>query len=61
MELVTSHILISLLSVLGSVEMTGSAVNDTARVKFMLYDHRPNPLSEDDYIRVCQIPKRKVR
>ncbi|KAK2972840.1 hypothetical protein RJ640_028368 [Escallonia rubra] len=25
----------------------------------VLYDHRPLPLSEDDYLRVCRIPKRK--
>ncbi|CAB4279035.1 unnamed protein product [Prunus armeniaca] len=27
--------------------------------KVSLYDHRPYPLFEDDYLRVCQIPKRK--
>lgn len=26
----------------------------------MLYDHRPLRLGEDDYLRVCQIPHRKV-
>lgn len=26
----------------------------------LLYDHRPHQLFEDDYIRVCQIPRRKV-
>lgn len=57
----TNDILFSLLSALGSVEMTGSAFNGSSRVKVMLYDHRPKRLSEDDYIRVCQIPKRKVR
>ncbi|KAH9753141.1 DNA (cytosine-5)-methyltransferase CMT2 [Citrus sinensis] len=43
----------------GKSEMTGSAFNGSSRVKVMLYDHRPKRLSEDDYIRVCQIPKRK--
>ncbi|XVF52094.1 hypothetical protein PTKIN_Ptkin04bG0237300 [Pterospermum kingtungense] len=38
-------------------EMTGSAVNDATKI--ILYDHRPSPLSEDDYTRVCLIPKRK--
>lgn len=27
----------------------------------VLYDHRPYTLSEDDYLRVCQVPRRKVR
>lgn len=26
----------------------------------LLYDHQPYKLNEDDYQRVCQIPKRKV-
>ncbi|KAL5794681.1 hypothetical protein ACOSP7_003275 [Xanthoceras sorbifolium] len=40
-------------------EVTGSAFSETVRANSKLYDHRPYPLSEDDYIRVCQIPKRK--
>ncbi|KAF5730847.1 DNA (cytosine-5)-methyltransferase CMT2 isoform X1 [Tripterygium wilfordii] len=40
-------------------EITGSALTDTTRVKISLYDHLPLPISEDDYVRVCQIPKRK--
>ncbi|KAK1578662.1 hypothetical protein Q3G72_032109 [Acer saccharum] len=40
-------------------EVTGSAFNGTVGANSKLYDHRPYPLSEDDYIRVCQIPKRK--
>ncbi|XP_035542186.1 DNA (cytosine-5)-methyltransferase CMT2-like isoform X2 [Juglans regia] len=40
-------------------EMTGSALNDSLETKHSLYDHRPYALSEDDYLRVCQIPKRK--
>ncbi|KAK2662616.1 hypothetical protein Ddye_001190 [Dipteronia dyeriana] len=40
-------------------EVTGSAFNGTAGANSKLYDHRPYPLSEDDYIRVCLIPKRK--
>lgn len=45
----------------GSVEMMGSALDGTLKTKVSLYDHRPYPLFEDDYLRVCQIPKRKVR
>ncbi|XP_022145325.1 DNA (cytosine-5)-methyltransferase CMT2 isoform X2 [Momordica charantia] len=37
-------------------EMTGCETNST---KDSLYDHRPHLLSEDDYLRVCNIPKRK--
>ncbi|TYG58151.1 hypothetical protein ES288_D08G199100v1 [Gossypium darwinii] len=39
--------------------MTGSALDGATRIKNLLYDHRPAPLSEDDYTRVCLIPKRK--
>ncbi|MED6206235.1 hypothetical protein PIB30_024827 [Stylosanthes scabra] len=39
-------------------EMTGSTLNGTAE-ESLLYDHRPHILFEDDYLRVCQIPKRK--
>lgn len=28
--------------------------------KSVLYDHRPIQLNEDDYYRVCQVPRRKV-
>lgn len=45
----------------GSVEMMGSVLDGTMKTKVSLYDHRPYPLFEDDYLRVCQIPKRKVR
>ncbi|MED6220066.1 MAD2L1-binding protein [Stylosanthes scabra] len=38
--------------------MTGSKLNGTAE-ESLLYDHRPHILFEDDYLRVCQIPKRK--
>ncbi|CAJ1942125.1 unnamed protein product [Sphenostylis stenocarpa] len=41
-------------------EMTGSKSNGTREKKPLLYDHRPLAMSEDDYQRVCQIPKRKV-
>ncbi|KAL5550863.1 hypothetical protein UlMin_001039 [Ulmus minor] len=41
------------------LEMAGSALNCAIETKFPLYDHRPYPLYEDDYLRVCQIPKRK--
>ncbi|XP_042518545.1 DNA (cytosine-5)-methyltransferase CMT2-like [Macadamia integrifolia] len=40
-------------------EMTGSLLKGEITKKSVLYDHRPLPLSEDDYLRVCQIPKRK--
>lgn len=40
--------------------MIGSASNGVIDWKSsLLYDHRPYQLSEDDYIRVCQIPHRK--
>ncbi|MBA0788498.1 hypothetical protein Gotri_027841 [Gossypium trilobum] len=39
--------------------MTGSALDGATRIKNLLYDHRPAPLSEDDYTRVCLVPKRK--
>lgn len=42
------------------VEMTGSTLNGTAEQNHLLYDHRPHFMSEDDYLRVCQIPKQKV-
>ncbi|XP_024030561.1 DNA (cytosine-5)-methyltransferase CMT3 isoform X2 [Morus notabilis] len=41
------------------LEMAGSALNDTRETKYSLYDHRPTPFCEDDYLRVCKIPKRK--
>ncbi|XP_022735971.1 DNA (cytosine-5)-methyltransferase CMT2-like isoform X2 [Durio zibethinus] len=40
-------------------EMTGFALNGATRILNPLYDHRPSPLTEDDYTRVCLIPKRK--
>ncbi|KAK8650343.1 hypothetical protein V6N13_139988 [Hibiscus sabdariffa] len=39
--------------------MTGSALDGTTRITNRLYEHRPSVLSEDDYTRVCLIPKRK--
>lgn len=42
------------------LEMAGSALSGTTETKYSLYDHRPYPLFEDDYLRVCKIPKRKV-
>ncbi|PPS18152.1 hypothetical protein GOBAR_AA02409 [Gossypium barbadense] len=39
--------------------MTGSALDGATRIKNLLSDHRPALLSEDDYTRVCLIPKRK--
>lgn len=44
----------------GCVEMMGSAFDGTTKAKVSLYDHRTYHLHEDDYLRVCQIPKRKV-
>lgn len=43
-----------------SVEMVGYALDDTMKKENLLYDHRSLPLHEDDYARVCQIPKQKV-
>ncbi|XP_043695995.1 DNA (cytosine-5)-methyltransferase CMT2-like isoform X2 [Telopea speciosissima] len=40
-------------------EMMGSLLNGEITKKSVLNDHRPLPLNEDDYLRVCQIPKRK--
>ncbi|XP_062146124.1 DNA (cytosine-5)-methyltransferase CMT2-like isoform X3 [Alnus glutinosa] len=40
-------------------EMTGSTLSGSLETKPSLFDHRPYALSEDDYLRVCQIPKRK--
>ncbi|XP_027346468.1 DNA (cytosine-5)-methyltransferase CMT2 [Abrus precatorius] len=40
-------------------EMIGSTLNGTKEKRPLLYDHRPYPLFEDDYLRVCKIPKRK--
>ncbi|XP_057415926.1 DNA (cytosine-5)-methyltransferase CMT2-like isoform X2 [Lotus japonicus] len=40
-------------------EMTGSTLNETSEKIPLLYDHRPCLLFEDDYLRVCQIPKQK--
>jgi DNA (cytosine-5)-methyltransferase 1 len=43
----------------GSVEMTGSELGGTRMIN-LLYDHRPYSLTEEDFARVCQIPKKKV-
>nr|XP_011465070.1 PREDICTED: DNA (cytosine-5)-methyltransferase CMT2 isoform X1 [Fragaria vesca subsp. vesca] len=40
-------------------EMVGYALDDTMKKENLLYDHRSLPLHEDDYARVCQIPKQK--
>ncbi|KAM7510567.1 hypothetical protein LguiB_009442 [Lonicera macranthoides] len=41
-------------------EMMGCVSNGYQEVKRpVLYDHRPYQLSEDDYLRVCQIPRKK--
>ncbi|KAK6926146.1 Chromo domain [Dillenia turbinata] len=42
------------------MEMGGPPSKEIVRSKrHILYDHRPLPLNEDDYLRVCRIPKRK--
>ncbi|CAH2078574.1 unnamed protein product [Thlaspi arvense] len=40
-------------------DMTGSAVGKCTKRTMLLHDHRPFYMSEDDYARVCQIPRRK--
>ncbi|XP_038980599.1 DNA (cytosine-5)-methyltransferase CMT2-like isoform X2 [Phoenix dactylifera] len=40
-------------------ETSGLTANGIKNSRCMLYDHRPLPLSEDDYLRVCQIPRQK--
>ncbi|KAI3457882.1 hypothetical protein Pfo_014545 [Paulownia fortunei] len=41
-------------------DMRGSPSCDTSMGKNpVLYDHLPHPLNDDDYMRVCKIPKRK--
>ncbi|KAF6138750.1 hypothetical protein GIB67_040882 [Kingdonia uniflora] len=41
-------------------EMVGFAANDAKNTKKnVLYDHRSFPLNEDNYLRLCQIPREK--
>ncbi|WCJ29036.1 DNA (cytosine-5)-methyltransferase CMT2 [Euphorbia peplus] len=40
-------------------EMTGTSQGSIIKIKNLVYDHRPYPLTEDDYARVCLIPKQK--
>ncbi|ESQ55474.1 hypothetical protein EUTSA_v10024250mg [Eutrema salsugineum] len=40
-------------------DMTGSAIDKCTKRTMLLHDHRSVPMFEDDYLRVCQIPKRK--
>ncbi|KAL0400480.1 UNVERIFIED_CONTAM: DNA (cytosine-5)-methyltransferase CMT2 [Sesamum latifolium] len=43
-----------------SQDMMGSSSCETSMGKNpVLYDHLPYPLNDDDYMRVCKIPKRK--
>lgn len=49
--------LMSFKCILFGLDMCNSASTEEEAV---LYDHRPHQLFEDDYIRVCQIPQRKV-
>ncbi|XP_073114206.1 DNA (cytosine-5)-methyltransferase CMT2 isoform X2 [Elaeis guineensis] len=44
---------------LAFAETLGLTANCIKGSQSMLYDHCPLPLSEDDYLRVCQIPRRK--
>lgn len=43
-----------------SVEVLGSCATGSDISSDLLFDHRPLELNEDDYQRVCQIPKHKV-
>lgn len=43
------------------VEMPGCLMLNSEVSAHELYDHRPYQLNSDDYERVCQIPKKKVR
>lgn len=38
----------------------GDSSRNKAPRKEILFDHRPLRLNDDDYQRVCQIPKKKV-
>ncbi|KAF5754366.1 putative DNA (cytosine-5-)-methyltransferase [Helianthus annuus] len=40
-------------------DMLGIASGSSRGEKPLLHDHRPLPLNEDDYLRVCRVPKRK--
>ncbi|CAI9761350.1 unnamed protein product [Fraxinus pennsylvanica] len=40
-------------------EMPGSVMSNSEVSEHELYDHRPYQLNQDDYERVCQIPKKK--
>ncbi|XP_006282433.2 DNA (cytosine-5)-methyltransferase CMT2 isoform X1 [Capsella rubella] len=40
-------------------DLTGSAIDNCNKKAMLLHDHRPFHVNEDDYARVCQIPKRK--
>lgn len=42
------------------LEMMGFSKGIEDAKKPVLYDHRPYQLNEDDYLRVCQIPHKKV-
>lgn len=43
------------------IEMLGLKENGAKISKSMLYDHCTLPLGEDDYLRISQIPRKKVR
>lgn len=42
------------------LEMIGLAACEVEDTQSLLFDHRPRKLFEDDYLRVCQIPRKKV-
>lgn len=42
------------------IEMIGFSACEVDDIQPLLFDHRPRKLFEDDYMRVCQIPRKKV-
>lgn len=45
---------------ISNAEMPGYLNANSEVLEHCLYDHRPLCLNQDDYERVCEIPKRKV-
>lgn len=43
-----------------NLDMPGCVASGKEASDHLLYDHRPLKLNDDDYQRVCQIPKKKV-
>lgn len=51
----------TLLITCGLLDMLGIASGSLCEVeKPILHDQRPLALNEDDYLRVCRVPKKKV-